>query len=138
MWNVHISITPQPRPTPTNKSANNLMVDSPKPELLQWYHTTLCSPVKHALIQAINRGYFATQPNLTIDLINNHIPPSMATSKGHMHQTRNNLNSAEATLSNTTIGTADDTTGTKNQHSVQKDNWPQEENSHRTYRKFSM
>ena len=86
MWNVHLFTTTHPSPTPTGKSANNLMKDNTKPELSQWCHTTLFSPVKKNLIQEIINGYFATSPKSTIDLINKHIPPSMATDKGHMHQ----------------------------------------------------
>ena len=71
------------------------MAEGTKPELEQWYHATLFSPVKQTLIQAIKKGYFATWPNLRSELINKYIPPSMATSKGHMHQTRKNLNSTK-------------------------------------------
>ena len=66
-----------------------------KSELAQWYHATLFSPVKQTLVQAIKKGYFATWPYLKIDLINKHLPQSMATAKGHIHQTRKNLNSTK-------------------------------------------
>ena len=83
MWQV--KITPPQGPTPTHQSANTLMAERTKPELAQWYHATLFRPVKQTLIQAIKKGYFATWPYLTIDLINKHLPQSMATAKGHMH-----------------------------------------------------
>ena len=91
MCNVHLATTLQPIPIPTNQSENNLIEDRNKPEMTQWYHTALFSPVKKTLIKAIKKGYFARWPNLTIDLINKHIPPSMETSKVHMHQTRKNI-----------------------------------------------
>ena len=89
MWQV--KLTPPQGPTPTHQSANILMADRTKPELGQWYHATLLIPVKQTLIQAIKKGYFATCPYLTTNLINKHLPQSMATSKGHMHQTQKNL-----------------------------------------------
>ena len=67
------------------------MSERTKYNLAQWYHATLFNPVKQTLIQSIKKGYFATQPNLEMGLVNKHVPPSMATSKGHMHQTRNNI-----------------------------------------------
>ena len=95
MWQVHLANTPQPRPTPTHQSANNLMEKRTKYDLEQWYHATLFSPIKQTLIQEINKFYFATWPNLTIDLMNRHLPPSMATANGHMHQTRNKTKSTK-------------------------------------------
>ena len=86
MWQVKIT-SPQ-GPTPTHQSENTLMTDITKHELAQWYHATLFSPVKKTLIQEIKKGYFATRPYLTIDLVNRHLLQSMATDKGHMHQTR--------------------------------------------------
>ena len=71
------------------------MAERTKPELAHWYHTKLFSPAKQTLIQAIKKGYFATWSNLIIDLINKHLPQSMATSKGHVHQTRKKHNSAK-------------------------------------------
>ena len=59
----------------------------------QWYHATLSSPVNTTITQAIKNGYFDTWPNLTIDLINNHLPPLMEKYKCHMHQTRKSINS---------------------------------------------
>ena len=95
MWYVHLATTPQPSPTPTRQSGNNMIADRTKPDLTQWYHTILFSPVNHNLIQSTKKGYFATWPILTIDLINKPLPPSMATAKGHMHQTRKNIKSTK-------------------------------------------
>ena len=71
------------------------MAERTNPILVQWYHPTLFSPVKQTIFQAIKKGYFATWPNLTNGLINNHLPPSMTTAKGHMHQKINNLKSTK-------------------------------------------
>ena len=90
MWQVKLT-PPQPSPTHTHKSENTLIAERTKPELAQWYHATLFIPVKQTLIQEIKKGYFSTWTNLTIKLINNKMPQSMETSKGHMHQTIKNL-----------------------------------------------
>ena len=79
----------------TRQSANNLMTYRTKPELEQWYHTTLFSRVKQNLAKSIKKVYFATWPNLSIGIINKHLPPSTATSKGHVHQTRENIKSTK-------------------------------------------
>ena len=71
------------------------MSERTKPDLSQWYHTTLLSTIKQTLIQEINKGYFDTSTHLTIDVTNKHIPPSIATAKCHMHQTRKNINSTK-------------------------------------------
>ena len=94
MWQVKRTTT-QPRPTPTHQSAKILLTERRKPYLTQWYHSTPFSPAKHSLIQAIKKSYFSTCPNLTSDLINKHLPPSVATDKFRMHQTRKNLKSTK-------------------------------------------
>ena len=95
VWHVHLATTPKPSPTTTRQPENNLMEYGTKPDMVQLYHTTLFTPVKHTLIRAINKDYFYTCPNLTIDIINKHLPPLMATAKGHMYQKRKNINSTK-------------------------------------------
>ena len=63
--------------------------------MAQWYNATLFSPINQTLIQAIKKGYFTKWTYLTIYMINKRLPQSMATAKGHMHQTRKNLNSTK-------------------------------------------
>ena len=45
------------------------MPDRTKPDTEQWYHTTLLSPVKQNLIQAIEKEYYSTWTKLTIDFL---------------------------------------------------------------------
>ena len=117
-WNVHLSTTPQPRPTLKRQPANNLMADRTKPDLAQCYHTTLFSPFNHSLVREIKNGYFATWPNLTIDLINKHLLPSMVTAKVHMNQKSKNIKSNQVTRANKAGGATNDITGTTHQQSV--------------------
>ena len=78
------------------------MAEITKPELSQLYYASLFSPVKQTIVQAIMKGYFATWTNLKSERINKHLPISMATAKGHMHQTRKNLNSTKTQEPKTT------------------------------------
>ena len=87
--------TPQPSSTPTYQLANKLMADRTKLELAQWYHSTLLVPFKQTLIKSIKNCYLATWTNLTIYLVNKHIPQSTATPKSHMHQTRKSIKSTK-------------------------------------------
>ena len=78
------------------------MVERNNPELAQWYNAKLFRPTKKTLIKEIKKGYFNTWTNLTSELINKYLTPSMATAKGHMHQTRKNLNSTKTQEPKTT------------------------------------
>ena len=51
---------------------------------------TLCSFTKN-LLQAINKGYFTTSPNMMVKLITKHLPHPTAISECHMLQTRKNF-----------------------------------------------
>ena len=55
MWQIHLATTPQPSPTPTHQSENNLMEERKKSDLERWYHATLFITVKQNLLQAIKK-----------------------------------------------------------------------------------
>ncbi len=76
-----------------NEMASNLQTCNTKAELAQYIHQCLCSPPKATLLKAINNGQLSSFPGLTYDLINKHLPPSTATDKGHMHRTRQGVQS---------------------------------------------
>ena len=65
----------------------NTLADRTKPELARWYNITLFSTVKQPPPQVIKKGNFP----MTISLMAKHLPPSTATAKGHMRQTRKNV-----------------------------------------------
>jgi hypothetical protein len=46
-------------------------------------------------VQAIDNGHFATWLGLTADLVRKHLPKSMATAQGHMHQQGQNIRSTQ-------------------------------------------
>jgi hypothetical protein len=47
-------------------------------------------------VRAIHAGHFATWPGLTAELVHKHLPPSLATAKGHLDQQRQNIRSTQA------------------------------------------
>ena len=75
--------------------ANNVHAMSTKTDLAIYYHRTLYSPVPSTLIQAIQKGFFATWPGLTAELISKHLPKSINTAKGHMKLQRQHVRSTQ-------------------------------------------
>ena len=64
-----------------------------KPDLAMYYHRAAFPPVPTTFISAINNGNLSTWLGLTAELISNHLPKSLATSKGHNKLARQNLRS---------------------------------------------
>ena len=62
-----------------------------------YYHACLGSPVVSTFLNAIKQGFLATWPGLTVDLIKNHLPPSIPTAKGHLRQEPQHLRSTKPT-----------------------------------------
>eukprot|EP00978_Attheya_sp_CCMP212_P013058 scaffold32606_cov75-Attheya_sp.AAC.1 len=98
MWEVEIG--QQPRTTnkqehPQIAHINNVLADATKPELAKYYHTACFSPIKLTWLRAIKDGNFKSWPGLTEELIKKHLPASMNTSLGHMHQTRQGIRSTK-------------------------------------------
>ena len=94
MCQVNLTINPGQPLIQKQQGALNALAARSNPELDKWYHTTLFSPVRKTLPQAINKIHFSAYPNLTVDLIN-HLPPSMATAKGIMKQIQKNIKSTK-------------------------------------------
>jgi hypothetical protein len=65
-------------------------------EHVRFLHAACGYPVPSTWIQAIDRGHFATWPGLTADLVRKHLPKSIATVQGHMHQQRQHIRSTQA------------------------------------------
>ena len=60
-------------------------------ELAKYLHAACYSPVTSTFTKAIDKGHFKTWPGLTSNLINKHLPVSIATVKGHLVQERQHL-----------------------------------------------
>lgn len=62
-----------------------------KSDLASFYHGALFSPVRPTSLKAIGNGHLDSFPGLTKALIKQHLLPSVATTKGHQHQERQQL-----------------------------------------------
>ena len=66
-------------------------------ELARYLHAACFSPVTSTFVKAIRKGHFKTWPRLTSHLVEKHLPPSVATTKGHMVQEKQHLQSTKQT-----------------------------------------
>ena len=67
-------------------------------QLVQFYHATLGSPAISTFVDATARGYLDCFPNLTVRKIRRNKPHTVATSLGHLDQTRKNYKSTKPTV----------------------------------------
>ena len=64
-------------------------------QLVNFYHTTLGSSAISTFIGAASRGYLTYFPQLTVQKIRRNKPHTVATSMGHLDQTRKNYKSTK-------------------------------------------
>ena len=64
-----------------------------KHDLIKYLHAACFSPTNATWIRAVKNNHFNTWPGLTIDLIKNHLPKSIATIQGHMKKEQQGLQS---------------------------------------------
>jgi hypothetical protein len=60
---------------------------------VKFMHQSLCNPPKLLLLTAICRGFLHGAPHLSTHAVTKYLPPSPATSKGHMKQPRQGIRS---------------------------------------------
>merc|ERR1712106_521798 len=60
-----------------NTIAANVYALHTKTDLVKYIHLACWSPVVDTWCKAIDNGFFATFPVLTLDLVRKHLPPSM-------------------------------------------------------------
>ena len=75
-------------------------------QLVQFYHATLGSPAISTFIEAASRGYLNCFPQLTVQKIRRNKPHTIATSFGHLDQTRKNCKSTKSRATITLPGTS--------------------------------
>ena len=80
----HNSMTEQN--IPEAFSANHVYETKSKQELILFYHGSYFSPKKRTLVEAIKRNAFSSWPGLTAYLVNEYLPNTEATIKGHIRQ----------------------------------------------------
>ena len=64
-----------------------------KQDLAKFLHGALFSPRYSTLKQAIKKNFLSSFPGLTKNLLNKHLPPSIATKLGHLRQEKQHLQS---------------------------------------------
>ena len=67
-------------------------------DLIRYLHAACFAPVPSTWKKAIQNNNFITWPGLTVDLINKHLPPSIATVRGHVHRERQRLQSLKSPI----------------------------------------
>ena len=82
---------------PDKLFAHNVYECKSKQDLVVYYHRTCWSPSPSTWIAAIQKGFFATWPVLTADLVRKYLPKSEYTTKGHMKQRFKNIRSTKPT-----------------------------------------
>ncbi len=60
---------------------------------VKFMHQSLCNPPKLSLLEAIRRGFLRGAPHLKGKNVAKYLPPSMATSKGHMKRPHKGIRS---------------------------------------------
>ena len=70
------------------EQANALFPEQTQRDLIQWLHAAAFSPSISTFLEAVERNFFVTWPNLTPKVIRRYLKPSVATVKGHLNQQR--------------------------------------------------
>ena len=70
------------------EQANALFPEHTQRDLIQWLHAAAFSPSISTFLEAVERNFFVTWPNLTPKVIRRYLKPSVATVKGHLNQQR--------------------------------------------------
>ena len=63
-----------------------LRKDTTKSDFAQFHHGALFSPVTSTMSESIKNNHLITWPGLSDKLMTKHLPPSLATAKGHQNQ----------------------------------------------------
>ena len=105
MWTINLKdISKQTNVTnnavAASMEANNVYDFTLKQEIVKYLHCAAGSPVPSTWCEAIDNNHYATWPGLTSQLVRKHLPKSIATTKGHMRQIRQNVRSTKPKVLN--------------------------------------
>ena len=92
---LHINDHNKITEAPTHKlhQLNSVYSTTTIAALVKFLHAAAFSPVVSTWIKAIKNGFFQSWPGLTATAVHKHFPHSVASTKGHMDQTRKNIRS---------------------------------------------
>ncbi|KAG7342947.1 hypothetical protein IV203_020892 [Nitzschia inconspicua] len=99
LWHVTL-------PPPAELAAATIDHQTGPADLVAFAHAALFSPALSTLHEALRLGYVTGIPGLTAETLRRHPPSSIATTKGHLDQTRMNLRSTKPSIP---LPSADDT-----------------------------
>jgi len=98
LWNININNSKEEKPQPSQ--ANSVYHCTKLADIIDYHHLTMFSPVTSTWTTAINAGNFKTWPGLTAKRVQQYLRPSIATSKGHIKQIKQNIRSTKSQMSN--------------------------------------
>lgn len=93
---------------PSYDTINNVWECRNQSEVLRFYHAACGFPTEATWIQAVERGYFASWPGLTVAAIRRHFPESEETQKGHMKAIKSGIRSTKKKLIKEVVKIEDD------------------------------
>ena len=102
LWNLPLTRQLVPKQGPS-ATANTVVQASDISDLIQCLHAACFSPSPSTWIKAVNNNFFTTWPGLTAQHIQKHLPKSPATTKGHLDQTRQGIQSTKTHQQKTAI-----------------------------------
>jgi hypothetical protein len=88
LWRINLKQTNNHIPDPI---ANNVNESRSTGALVHYFHKSLFSPMKSAMLQGVKDRHLITWPGLTEDAINKHLKLTPAKAMGHMNQRRQNI-----------------------------------------------
>ena len=132
LWTIEIAIpniTPKTQPTPTllpKYVGNHLSTLETKTasDRIAFLHAAAGYPVLSTWIQAIEKGFYATWPGLTVQAVRRHLPKSIVTTMGHLDQQRKNKQSTKEKVVQDDMSTKSPPTGTSRTQHVYADALP--------------
>ena len=89
----------------SSQHALNVIIrkDKTANDLMQYLHAACFSPTKKTFLNAIKRNFLITWPGLTVNAVNKHLLPTIATAKGHLNQQASGLQSTKSSFHNSEI-----------------------------------
>lgn len=91
LWMVPI-VAPDVTTSTLLHRANTVIHSQTQAEFVRWHHAALGSPAIPTLLIALRKGFIVI-PGLTAKTVRRNLPHTIATSKGHLDQTRQGLRS---------------------------------------------
>ena len=93
LWRIPLSAPTLPTLLPVPQQYHSVYHMRNLTDMIKFLHATAFSPVASTWIKAIRQGFFQSWPGLTAALVQKYLLTSIATSKGHLDQTRKNVRS---------------------------------------------